>query len=221
VPQWPISRAQRRLVVALGVSAALHAWLVHSHYGKGMARGNADGVSIAARILPVAAEAGQTGNPSAATREVLAVIEPKIPEARAADARKLPPLSITTTAAAALGAVTIPATALSQPSDPNYYTAGDLDVFPKALVKPDLAAAIGASHQPAAGKVRATVLIDEAGVVNAVRNLEAPAGDIESAARELLLRTRFTPARNKEGRIVKAQVLVALDYDTRAAPAAR
>ena len=32
---------------------------------------------------------------------------------------------------------------------------------------------------------------------------------------------RFTPARNKEGRIVKAQLLVALDYDTRVVPMAR
>lgn len=69
--------------------------------------------------------------------------------------------------------------------------------------------------------MRATLLIDEAGVVNAVRNVEASASDIESVARELLLRTRFTPARNKEGRIVKAQVLVALDYDTRGAVASR
>jgi hypothetical protein len=108
------------------------------------------------------------------------------------------------------------ATVLSQPSDPTYYAAGDLDVFPSALTKPDLGAALGGNHGSGAGKVRATVLIDETGAVNAVRGVEAPAGDVETAARELLLRTRFTPARNKDGRIVKAQVLVALDYDTRA-----
>jgi hypothetical protein len=61
------------------------------------------------------------------------------------------------------------------------------------------------------------------GVVNAVRavravlSVDGAASDIETAARELLLRTRFTPARNKDGRIVKAQVLVALDFDRRAA----
>ena len=102
-----------------------------------------------------------------------------------------------------------------QVSDPTYYAAGDLDVFPRALIKPDLNAALAASHEPAAGKVRATVLIDEAGVVNTVRGVDAQTGDLETAVRELLLRTRFTPARNKEGRIVKAQVLIALDYDTR------
>lgn len=220
MPQWSIGRAQRRLIVALGVSVVFHAWLMHSHYGKGMARGSAEGARVVARLLPLAAEAGPAAHPSAPTMEAHDGGESTAPEWRAANAILPATLSLNT-AAAAPNAAPMTTTVLSQPSDPNYYTAGDLDVFPKAVVKPDLTAAIGASHEPAAGKVRATVLIDEAGVVNAVRNLEAPAGDIESAARELLLRTRFTPARNKEGRIVKAQVLVALDYDTRTAPAVR
>jgi hypothetical protein len=125
------------------------------------------------------------------------------------------------TAPALTPVVTTATSLLSEPSDPNYYAVGDLDVFPKALVKPDLNGEAAAIHASAAGKVRATVLIDEAGVVNAVRHIEAATSHIESAARELLLRTRFTPARNKEGRIVKAQVLVALDYDTRAAAPSR
>ena len=69
--------------------------------------------------------------------------------------------------------------------------------------------------------MRATVLIDEAGLVDAVRGVDAHASDVATSARELLLRTRFTPARNKDGRIVKAQVLVALDYDTRVTPTSR
>jgi hypothetical protein len=220
VPQWLIGRAQRRLIVALGVSVVFHAWLMHSHYGKGMARGSAEGARVVARLLPLDAETGPAAHPSASTMQAHERVESTAREWRAANASVPTTLSLNT-AAAAPRAAPMTTTVLSQPSDPNYYTAGDLDVFPRALVKPDLAAVIGASHEPAAGKVRATVLIDEAGVVNAVRNLEAPAGDIEAAARELLLRTRFTPARNKEGRIVKAQVLVALDYDTRPAPAAR
>jgi hypothetical protein len=216
VPQWSIGRAQRRLVVALGLSVALHAWLVHSPYGKGMARGSADGARVVARILPVATETGPAAHPSAPTVKAHEMGESTAPEWRVANANVPATLSLNTAATAPMTT-----TVLSQPSDPTYYIAGDLDVFPKALVKPDLSAAIGTSHEPTAGKVRATVLIDEAGVVNAVRSMEAPAGDIEAAARELLLRTRFTPARNKEGRIVKAQVLVALDYDTRPALAAR
>ena len=68
--------------------------------------------------------------------------------------------------------------------------------------------------QGVAGQVRATVLIDETGIVNEVRAIEAAASALESAARDLLLHTRFTPAR-KDGRIVKAQVRVSLDYGPR------
>ncbi|MEQ1775023.1 MAG: hypothetical protein ABL891_14695 [Burkholderiales bacterium] len=218
-----IDRTQRRLIVALGVSLALHAWVMQSHYGKGAARVSAGTaiVAIAARMLPPAVE---TNIPA------VGVPAPELTESRAAaaaDFQTTPTLSMVTGSVTPASATTPAATAaiaLSQPSDPNYYTVGDLDVFPKALVKPDLSAALGVTHEPAAGKVRAVVLIDEAGVVNAVRNVEAQTNDIETIARELLLRTRFTPARNKEGRIVKAQVLVALEYhtrDARAAPAAR
>ncbi len=212
-----IGRAQRRLVIALGVSLALHAWMMQSHYGKGAAGGGSS--AITARILPVATgtdsvassstplPAPMTNNVAVSTTDSNAV------------AQRATQVSHVSLASAAIGT---PAPAvLTQPSDPNYYAVGDLDVFPKALVKPDLNAALAANQTPAAGKVRATLLIDEAGVVNAVRNVEAPAREIESVARELLLRTRFTPARNKEGRIVKAQVLVALDYDTRGAVAPR
>jgi hypothetical protein len=48
-----IGRVQRRLVIALGASLALHAWLMQSHYGKGAVRG---GATIAAQLLPAAKE---------------------------------------------------------------------------------------------------------------------------------------------------------------------
>lgn len=207
----------RRLAVALGLSLLLHAWLMRSHYGKGMARGG-ESEAIAARITLAGVDAVTTVNEAAASTATTpgptverviatehtrqAISEPVVHESALTDAAKSS------------------SPAPSQPSDPAYYTAGDLDVFPRALVKPDLNAALAATRESAAGKVRATVLIDEAGTVNAVRSVEA-AQDIEAVVRDLLLRTRFTPARNKEGRIVKAQLLVALDYDTRVVPMAR
>ena len=213
------SHARRRLGVALGLSLLLHAWLMEGHYGKGAAPGGEGGMIMAVRIQPavdapknlpfepVASDVAQSEHPAfiaAAHPSGAAVLKASVSEASAH--------AVTTTAAA-----------LTQPSDSTYYAAGDLDVFPRALVKPDLSAALGANSVSSVGKVRATLLIDEAGVVNAVRGVEAPASDvaIEVTARELLLRTRFTPARNKDGRIVKAQVLVALDYDTRATPVSR
>ena len=200
----------------LGLSMLLHAWLMENQYGKGVARGGVRGASIAARISPVA-------DPSVS---VLVTVAPGVTESKArifttadATAATAPTLTPAVVEAASVLVASRATAVLSPPSDPTYYAVGDLDVFPKALVTPDLSAALAATHVPAVGAVRATLLIDEAGVVNAVRGVEASAGDIESATRELLLRTRFTPARNKEGRIVKARVLIALDYDTRAIPA--
>lgn len=150
---------------------------------------------------------------------------PVLRAAASAPVSNLPQIAIATTGATQTRTSTGADTAQLQPSDPTYYAVGDLDVFPKALMKLDLNEALAANHpSAAAGTVRATVLIDEAGVVNAVRAVQGVGGaasDIETVARELLLRTRFTPARNKDGRIVKAQVLVALDFDTRAAPHSR
>ena len=197
-------RVQRRFMVALGVSLALHVWLMQSHYGKGKAP---DNITVAAKLLPMVAELPVETpvvqfmpNPH---------VEPPLPAVPSVESDRVTSVTRTTLPAATAAAV------LSQPDDPNYYAAGDLDVFPKALVRLDLSAVLAANQTPAVGKVRATILIDEVGVVNAVRNVEASTSSIETAARDLLLSTRFTPARNKEGRIVKAQLLVALDYDTR------
>ena len=209
--------ARRRLAVALGLSVLLHAWLMESRYGKGAARSSADGAPVVARLLPAAEPAkislpdqAMQGMDGSKASVLQAVASPAVPKVLMEATGTTPARFVTEGVAVQL-----------QPSDPTYYAAGDLDVFPKAWVKPDLNAALAANHEPAAGKVRATVLIDEAGVVNAVRGVDAAASDIETVVRELLLRTRFTPARNKDGRIVKAQVLVALDYDTRAASASR
>lgn len=94
---------------------------------------------------------------------------------------------------------------LPQPGDTTYYTARSLDVYPRALTPLEL------GPQSSPGKARATVLIDEYGAVNEVRAIEASAADIASSLRDLLLRTRFTPA-SKDGRLVKAQLLVSVDY---------
>lgn len=212
-----ISPARRRLSIALGVSLLLHVWLMEGRYGKGAAPGSAGGMPMAVRIqqaldapLRLPFEPVVTGVARSETPAFITAAYPSGNAALNSSVSEAPAHSVTATAAA-----------LTQASDATYYAAGDLDVFPSALVKPDLSAALGAIPVPSTGKVRATVLIDEAGVVNAVRGVDAAAGDIEIVVRELLLRTRFTPARNKDGRIVKAQVLVALDYDTRSASAAR
>lgn len=212
---------QRRLAVALGLSMLVHAWLMESDYGKGSAmRGDAV-TRLSAQLLPAGGEAGPPGLEASAPRAGVS----EMPMAVGAEVRPAPPVSavsVRTRNADSAAVSTSPPAAIPQPSDPTYYAAGDLDVFPRALVKPDLGAAlVGVHRDPSAGTVRAMVLIDEAGAVNAVRDVQAPANDVETVARDLLLRTRFTPARDREGRIVKAQVLVALEYDSRATASPR
>ena len=81
-------------------------------------------------------------------------------------------------------------------------------MYPRAITALDLGAHLSIA---ANGEVRATVLIDENGAVNDVRNIDAADPEIARAARTLLLQTRFTPAR-RDGRIVKAEVRVSLRY---------
>lgn len=100
---------------------------------------------------------------------------------------------------------------LPQANDPTYYGALSLDVYPRAVTPLELGERVASA---AAGQVRATVWIDESGIVNEVRAIQAVAPEVENAARALLWQTRFTPAR-KEGRVVKAQLRVSLDYGAR------
>ncbi len=201
-------RARRRLLWALGASALLHAWLAHHAPGfTGAPRVAVSGAPLTALLgappidllapaLEPPAQPLPTHPTSAPLR--LAVSDHAItPKARA-----VAPLNAHANAHANA--------ALPQASDPTYYGALSLDLYPKAIGNLDLSAHLaGATH--AKGQVRATLLIDEAGTVNEVRAVWAAAPEIENAARVLLLQTRFTPAR-KDGRRVKAQLQISLDY---------
>ena len=200
-------RAGRRLLWALGASTLLHAWLAH----------NAPGFTGAPRVT--VSGAPLTAILGAPSIDLLApaVEPPAQPLPTSAPLR--PAFSDDAITPKARTVATVSAhdnTALPQASDPTYYGALSLDVYPKATGNLDLGAHLaGAAH--AKGQVRATVLIDEAGTVNEVRAVWAAAPDIENAARVLLLQTRFTPAR-KDGRMVKAQLQVSLDYAASPAP---
>ena len=201
-----IKRSQRRLILALGASTLLHAWLMHTGDGSSARRAPIAGgelITATLTVSPVGSVAfePQTRNTLFPQRKVVDVVESRRGAVTAAApvAVERPPAQHATTT------IDSPAV-LAQPSDPTYYTARSLDVYPKAIT------ALNLGSQPGAGKVRATVLIDESGVVNDVRAIEASAAEIASAARDLLLRTRFTAA-TKDGRLVKAQLLVSLDYE--------
>jgi hypothetical protein len=198
-----MDRAQHRIAWMLGVSALLHVWFMYTAPQPGAPRAAAaTGAPITATLSQPQIN-GDGPAPQAAPNP--------LPQTVPNSAPSLKPLVThhpATKQSTAEGAVELPATPKSSDStaDATYYAARDLDVFPKAITVLELGLRAGAT-----GKVRATVLIDESGTVNEVRAIDASVADIERAARDLLLRARFTPA-SKDGRLVKAQLLVSLDY---------
>ena len=212
------ARSRSHIAWALGASALLHVWLAHNP------RGLVSTPRVAADSgAPLTVEISKPRVDYLAP-EVMPRFEP-VPQQAAAPQLPIDNAAVVPKARVTAEAVEQPLwnpvvpvaaavqshAALPQPSDPTYYGALSLDVYPKAITPLDLGAKLNSA---VAGQVRATVLIDEAGVVNEVRAIDAVAPDIASAARELLLQTRFTPAR-KDGRVVKAEVRVSLDYGPR------
>ena len=205
-----MDRVQQRLLWALGASALLHVWLVHTAQQPGAPRVTAaGGAPITATLAapPVDLAAPETAPRDAPPPE--RKLTDSAPSQRGAVAEAARVAVERRVEQPRVAAPSDGTAALTQLSDPTYYAARDLDVFPRAITVLDLGV-----HAGTAGKVRATLLIDESGTVNEVRAIDASAAEIESAARDLLLRARFTPAR-KEGRIVKAQVRVSLAYGAR------
>lgn len=103
------------------------------------------------------------------------------------------------------------ALALPQAADPNYYTARDLDSYPKPLEPFWIDRAAGDS----AGEVRLEILIDERGVVQDM-TFAGPAAParVGEELRAALAATRFLPAR-KDGRAVKSRVLMSINFEPR------
>jgi protein TonB len=96
-------------------------------------------------------------------------------------------------------------------SDPNYYTARQLDVYPALATALDFRLS-GSGAGDARGRVLVLVDIDASGTVVAVNVVEAePAGSFEDDARRAFQSAQFRPAL-KNGRPVKSRILVQLDY---------
>lgn len=102
--------------------------------------------------------------------------------------------------------------ALPHIPDPTYYSARELDAYPRPL------APLGFDHPERSGRERTggrillEVLIDEHGAVREVTVVEAePAGRFEEAARSALAAARFFPGM-KHGRPVKSRLLVSVSF---------
>jgi hypothetical protein len=198
------SAAQWRFTAALAASCLLHAWLMHGAAGVRVLR-----VEPAHAPLSVALHLPDVD-------WLLAADGPAPPAVKPVDAYTPPTPRHSEAQPQPVAAAPLPSPTAEReftgPSDLHYYPAASLDVFPSAMAALDLNVRL--KDAAGAGEVRATVLIDEAGVVNDIRDMRLLRGESEQAqfaARELLLAARFTPAR-KDGRIVRAQVVLSLRY---------
>jgi len=98
-------------------------------------------------------------------------------------------------------------------SDPTWYTADQLDVYPRALSSIRPAYPERAAAQGIGGAVTVLVMVDERGSVEeASAQQAAPEGYFEAAAVAALRTIRFEPAR-KDGRSVRSRILVRVSFD--------
>lgn len=107
------------------------------------------------------------------------------------------------------------------PVDPTYYPAPQVDVHPKALDAIDPAYPEAAALAHMKGKVILLLRVDETGSVRETSVVEAePRGYFEESALAAFRTARFTPAM-KNGRPVRARVLIQVNYDAGVDPDAR
>jgi protein TonB len=101
------------------------------------------------------------------------------------------------------------APALHQAPDLNYYSARDLDRYPRPLAPFQITRMAG----DGAGEVRLEILIDERGIVQEM-TFAGPAAParVEEALRAALATTRFLPAQ-KDGRAVRSRIVLSVGFD--------
>jgi len=103
------------------------------------------------------------------------------------------------------------ALALPQVTDPTYYSAHDLDVYPQPVMPLDLDHLAG-GDAAGTGRFRLDLLIDESGVVDKIALIEAdPPGPLQEALRAALMATRFEPGQ-RGGRAVKSRVVLRVSF---------
>jgi hypothetical protein len=192
--------ATRRLAHALALSVAAHLFLVESLALETALRTTVQAaapVILTARLEP-AAEAEPEG-PS-----VPAPL-PKVERVRARGIEHV-------TASARVKQGTETTLALPQPPDPTYYSARDLDVYPRPVAPLELDTLVR-GRGLAATIFRFQALIDESGTANEVTPVEGEPLSLRNELLAVLAATRFHPGR-KDGRAVKSRVTLSIDFDS-------
>ncbi len=216
--------ARSRLLLAIVVSAALHLLLI---YGIAVRAPAPLTAPIAARLQPEAAPLGglPTLADSRASLEPISVatthpiplagglpptqaIPRPTPAPPPAAQLRRPVLFPTPPPDAALPSVTMPLLA-----DPTWYSAQQLDVYPRALGAVQPAYPGQAANAGIGGEVTLLLMVDEAGSVEEVAVAQAvPQGYFEAAAIAAFRTARFAPAQ-KDGRSVRSRILVRVSFD--------
>ena len=198
--------SQRRLIAAIAASVAVHAAIVAWPSGSRRAE-RAGGVPLVVLLGAQVAETREEAPPPALQPNVSLTDAAATPSAREQTMKRNATVATVATPAVAAEPVG-PASSANVPEarDPAIYGALQLDEYPRALTALDLTGVAGLP-----GKLRATVLIDESGAVSSVRQVQEAPDEVQRAAKALLLAARFSPAK-REGRLVKAQLVVELTY---------
>jgi protein TonB len=107
----------------------------------------------------------------------------------------------------------LPSVAMPLLADPTWYTAQQLDVYPRALAPARPAYPGQAAQQGLGGEVTLLLMVDERGSVEEVFVVQAaPEGYFEAAAVAAYRSARFEPAQ-KDGRRVRSRILVRVSFD--------
>lgn len=94
--------------------------------------------------------------------------------------------------------------------DTAWYTAKDLDLYPRALAPVEPAYPLSAAA--VSGEVWLQLMIDESGAVNEATVVKAePAGYFEDSAQQAFKLARFSPAQ-REGHAVRSRVVVKVRF---------
>ncbi|MCC7483795.1 MAG: hypothetical protein IT529_02295 [Burkholderiales bacterium] len=203
--------ARKRLAVTLAVSVLCHASLTaRTGTPRPRAPGGFPQVALSVRVEPVtgvAAAADPVAVTDPAGTASLAVPEPG---ARAAPARPAPTAAPAMKPAAhpdaAHGVSATGASAL----DTNWYTARELDVYPRPVSPAELDSALAGQFLGAAGRVLLWLRISERGeVVEVSAGGRATPATTVAAARAALSSVRFEPAR-KDERAVRSRILLSV-----------
>lgn len=205
-PSFPaFHAAARRFALALAMSAIAHLFLIQSlifDVPQRAAR-SMGAATITVRLEPPA-------GPVVPVPEPPPVVPQDRPRAAAADgSRNVAPPGT----GARLKQDTVAPLTLPQAPDPTYYSARDLDIYPRPAAPLDLDRFARGVTGGLAGRFRLALLIDEDGVVKEIAVIEAePPGRLQEDLRAALAATLFLPGR-KDGRAVKSRVQLSVSFD--------